>query len=227
MNKTTKKYVPEINEFELEAWSNQNFVCGIDEAGRGPLFGPMTIGCVVLPQNTDNQYLIDSKKLSESARNKAYNWILQNAFYHVVSVPAETLDKKNINHATGFAIKKLLHEFFDKYPFLDCSKILIDHVKIDFDNFRSIPIFTAPKGETWSNSIAAASIVAKVFRDNLVDSISSCFPAFSLSQHKGYATALHTKELLTKGRSVWHRKKYCDTLEQNLANKLLKASVDE
>jgi len=168
------------NEFEKLAWSENLLVMGIDEAGRGPLCGPLCVGACVLPINYQNEEINDSKKLTEKKREKLFEIIKRDAiFYDVKIVDPETIDELNILEATRSAMQQLSKEF-------EVSKVLTDAVKID--NELNVPII---KGDSKSISIAAASILAKVTRDKIMLELDKKYPEYEYAKHKGYPTKRH------------------------------------
>lgn len=168
------------NKYEKIAWSNLELVMGIDEAGRGPLCGPLTVGACILPINYENELINDSKKLSEKKREKLYDIIINDAlWYDVKIISPEEIDKLNILEATRSAMTILSKEY-------QVSKVLTDAVKID--NPLNIPII---KGDAKSISIAAASILAKVTRDRIMKQYDLLYPEYEYAKHKGYPTKRH------------------------------------
>lgn len=172
--------MPLDNEFELIAWSNNELVMGIDEAGRGPLCGPLVVGACVLPSGYKNEEINDSKKLSEKKRDKLFEIIKNDAlWYDVKIVEPKVIDELNILEATRTAMYELSKEY-------KVSKVLTDAVKINND--KNIPII---KGDAKSISIAAASILAKVTRDRIMLELDAKYPEYELKKHKGYPTKRH------------------------------------
>ena len=174
------------NTYETIAWSDDKLVMGIDEAGRGPLCGPLVVGACVLPVDYSNDEINDSKKLSEKKREKLFEIIKKDAiWYDVKIVEPQVIDKFNILEATRTAMTELSREYV-------VSKVLTDAVKIEND--RNIPII---KGDAKSISIAAASILAKVTRDHIMLELDKKYPEYEYAKHKGYPTKRHL-ELIEK-----------------------------
>ena len=201
------------NCLENKAWLNNNYICGIDEVGRGCLFGPLVVSAVVLPLNTNQTFLHDSKVMIRKDREKAYDWIKQNCFFTKIFVDVYTIEKINIYNATRFAMKKAFIQLLEIVPFeIEKIKYLItDAVKINLcKNFRhkNLEIFNPTKAESKSCSVAAASIFAKVTRDRFIEKISKDFPNFNLFKHKGYGTKIHTSAIKEFGLSIMHRKSF-------------------
>lgn len=172
--------MPLENEYEKLAWNNNELVMGIDEAGRGPLCGPLTVGSCVFPVNYENELINDSKKLSEKKRKQLFEVIKKDALYwNVKIVEPRIIDEMNILEATRSAMQELSNEY-------EVSRVLTDAVKIP--NEKNIPII---KGDARSVSIAAASILAKVTRDAIMEELDKKYPEYEFKKHKGYPTKRH------------------------------------
>ena len=172
--------MPLENEYEKIAWNSNELVMGIDEAGRGPLCGPLVVGSCVLPAGYENELINDSKKLSEKKRKQLFDVIKKDALYwNVKIVEPGIIDEMNILEATSSAMQELSGEY-------KVSKVLTDAVKIP--NQLNIPII---KGDAKSISIAAASILAKVTRDNIMEELDKKYPEYEFKKHKGYPTKRH------------------------------------
>lgn len=172
--------MPLENEYEKIAWNSNELVMGVDEAGRGPLCGPLVVGSCVLPAGYENELINDSKKLSEKKRKQLFDVIKKDALYwNVKIVEPGIIDEMNILEATRSAMQELSGEY-------KVSKVLTDAVKIP--NQLNIPII---KGDAKSISIAAASILAKVTRDNIMEELDKKYPEYEFKKHKGYPTKRH------------------------------------
>ena len=172
--------MPLENEYEKIAWNSNELVMGIDEAGRGPLCGPLVVGSCVLPAGYENELINDSKKLREKKRKQLFDVIKKDALYwNVKIVEPGIIDEMNILEATRSAMQELSGEY-------KVSKVLTDAVKIP--NQLNIPII---KGDAKSISIAAASILAKVTRDNIMEELDKKYPEYEFKKHKGYPTKRH------------------------------------
>ncbi len=170
-----------LNEYENKCWPNNKLVMGIDEAGRGPLCGPLVVGCCVLPVNYQNELINDSKKLTEKKRELLYKQIIKDAlFYDVKIVSPKEIDELNIYAATKKAMFELAQE-------KEVELVLTDAMPIE-DNNKVIPII---KGDSKSISIAAASIIAKVTRDHIMYELDEKYPEYEYRKHKGYPTKRH------------------------------------
>jgi ribonuclease HII len=176
-------------------------VAGIDEAGRGALAGPVVAACVILDENRIPDRIVDSKKISDRRRRELRAGIMETAVAVGVGVvdPA-VVDEVNVYNATIIAMKKSVYAMHVRPDFL-----LIDAVKI-YD--ISISSLSFVKGEDKSVSVAAASIIAKVYRDDIMMGLSERYPEFGFYRHKGYGTALHEAALLSYGPTEIHRYSY-------------------
>ncbi|MGA2351295.1 MAG: ribonuclease HII [Terracidiphilus sp.] len=176
-------------------------IAGLDEVGRGPLFGPVVAAAVILPRGCSLQGLNDSKKLSEKKRNEFVLEIRANAVaWAVAEVDAETIDRINIRRASLQAMRCAVQQLALSPDFL-----LIDGCDvIDWD----CPQQTVIRGDETSVSIAAASVLAKVHRDRLLVEFDSQYPGYGLAQHKGYGCPEHLAALKRLGPTPLHRKSF-------------------
>ena len=187
-------------EKELYAQGVKN-ICGIDEAGRGPLAGPVVAGAVILPKNCDILYINDSKKLSEKKREELYDAIMEKAVSVGVGYAApERIDEINILQATYEAMREALSKLA-----VQPDLLLNDAVTIPGISIRQVPII---KGDAKSISIGAASIIAKVTRDRLMKEYDSVFPEYGFASHKGYGAQTHIEALKKHGPCPIHRKTF-------------------
>lgn len=178
-----------------------NSVCGVDEAGRGPLAGPVFAAAVILPFELKIDGLNDSKKLSSSKRQRLFEIITQSAIaYSIASASEEEIDKLNILNATFLAMSRAISGLFPK----------ADFALIDGNMVRNIEIPTRciVKGDGLSSSIAAASILAKVSRDRYMTEMSSKYPEYLFEKHKGYPTRLHYECIEKHGICPIHRRSF-------------------
>lgn len=174
-------------------------IAGIDEAGRGPLAGPVVCACVIMPLDEDKiiEGIDDSKKLSPKKREMLYEKIIKTALaYSIVEINEKTIDLINILNATKLGMKKAL-ESLEILPDL----VLIDAVKID----TLVKQENIIKGDTLSYNIAAASILAKVYRDRLMCELDAKYPQYNFAKHKGYGTKDHLLLLKKFGKCPLHR----------------------
>lgn len=175
-------------------------VCGIDEAGRGPLAGPVFAACVVLPRNFVIDGVDDSKKLTEKKRNLFYDEIISKAeAYSIATASVEEIESINILQATFLAMKRAYEGVKEKLE--------VDIALIDGNKSPDLPIKTLPivKGDSLSESIACASILAKVSRDRYMVQMAEKYPDYHFEKHKGYGTKLHAQALKEYGPSEIHR----------------------
>lgn len=188
-------------EYESELYNEGvNLIAGVDEVGRGPLIGPVVACACILPKGFYHKDIKDSKKLSEKKRNEMYKIILDNAVSIGIGVVSESvIDEVNIYEATKIAMKKAIDDLSVK-P----EHILIDAMKLDID----IPSTSIIKGDAKSESIASASIVAKVTRDAMLDLMDKEYPMYDLKHNKGYGTKKHMEALKEYGACKYHRKTF-------------------
>lgn len=188
--------------FEYELKMQQEgckYIAGIDEAGRGPLAGPVVVASVIMPLDSPVEGVNDSKKLSAKKRDMLYDKIIEQAIdMHVAVIPAETIDEINILNAT----KRGMLECIESLKQVDC--VLIDAVKLQ-TNVKTVSII---HGDALSYSIAAASIVAKVTRDRLMLEYDKQYPQYNFAKHKGYGTAEHIRLLKEYGPCPIHRRSF-------------------
>lgn len=193
-------------EQEMEE-SGYAVVCGVDEAGRGPLCGPVVAAACILPTGLVIEGLNDSKKLTEKKREALFDWICENALaYSIAQASVEEIDALNILEADLLAMRRAIDGLSIK-P--DCA--LIDgNVARDFQ----IPARPVVHGDAISPSIAAASILAKVTRDRLCIELDRDYPQYGIAKHKGYGTKAHMEALRTHGPSPIHRKQFIRFLDK-------------
>lgn len=187
-------------EYEKAAVSSGfNIICGVDEAGRGPLAGPVCAAAVILPEDTVIEGLDDSKKLSEKKRERLYDEIIEKAVAYCVAYGTlEEIESVNILEATFLAMNRAI----------DGLEVKPDFAIIDGNRVPKgikIPCATLVKGDSKSMSVAAASILAKVTRDRLMLTYDEKYPQYNFKKHKGYGTKEHTELLKQYGPSPIHR----------------------
>lgn len=192
--------------YERELWGSYLHIAGIDEVGRGCLFGDVVAAAVILPQGLEIEGVNDSKKLSAKKRDALYEQIMDQALaVGIGQVDAETIDRINIKQAARLAMKLALEQLVVTPDYL-----LVDAEKVDCD----LPQRAIIKGDANSQSIAAASIVAKVTRDRLCEEVwDARFPDYGIAVHKGYATKLHREKLNLHGPSPMHRRSFLKNME--------------
>ncbi len=177
------------------------YIAGVDEAGRGPIAGPVAAGAVILSPDFSKAEIDDSKKLTAKKRSELASYIKKNALSWAVSlVNPPLLDEINILNATKLAMRTAINSLNLKPDLL-----LIDAVKLDDIDIKQKNIV---KGDSLSISIAAASILAKVERDKVMESYDILFPNYGFAQHKGYATKLHIEQVMKMGACQIHRQSF-------------------
>lgn len=189
------------NTYELPFWQNQSLVIGIDEAGRGPIAGPLVVSGVVLPPGFDVDGIYDSKALKDEAKESLFRLIVKEAlFYCIIVKDAAFVDQHNIYQSTKLAMMECV-----KHCPLILAGALTDAMPLPVDSLEVIPII---KGDQKSISIAAASILAKVTRDSIMKGYDLLFPQYQFAKHKGYPTKQHLDLLQKHGASAIHRSSY-------------------
>lgn len=185
--------------YEKKAYEEgYQFIAGVDEAGRGPLAGPVVAAAVILPQGVVIEGVNDSKKLSEAQRERLFDEIKEKALaYGIAAIDEKCIDEINILNATKRAMAQAISML---KPAPDC--ILLDAVKLENLKTNQVPII---KGDSLSLSIAAASILAKVTRDRMLMELDSHYPEYGFASHKGYGTAQHISAIKKFGICPIHR----------------------
>ena len=178
------------------------YIAGIDEAGRGPLAGPVVIASVIMPKDSFIEGVNDSKKVSEKKREKLYEQIIEEAVSYSVSIIDEKkIDEINILNATKLGLTNCIEDLKVK-PNL----ILVD--ALEHIDTKGIPYMSIIKGDAKSYSIAAASIIAKVTRDRIMRQWDEIYPEYGFEKHKGYGTANHIVAIKENGLCPIHRKSF-------------------
>lgn len=192
-----------IKEIEKDLYNKGfNNICGIDEAGRGPLAGPVVVAGVIMPKESMIEGINDSKKVSEKKREKLYDLIIEEAIsYSVAIIGQDVIDDINILNATKEGVTKVV-DGLDVKPDL----IIID--ALDHINTRGIPYEPIIKGDAKCYNIAAASILAKVTRDRIMREWDEVYPQYGFVQHKGYGTAKHIQAIKEYGLTPIHRRSF-------------------
>ena len=189
-----------MREFENK-YSDLVYVAGIDEAGRGPLAGPVVAAAVILPKDIFLPFLNDSKKVTEKRRDVLFDEIKQNAIAYGIGIASNTLiDEINILQATYEAMREAINAL-EKTP----DVLLVDAVHIPDINIKQVGIV---KGDAKSVNIAAASILAKVTRDRIMVEYDKIYPEYGFASNKGYGTATHIAALKEVGPCAIHRKSF-------------------
>lgn len=174
---------------------------GTDEAGRGPLYGPVVAVCVALPEHFELEGLNDSKKLTEKKREKFYDYLINHVPYGIGIVDAKRIDEINIYEASREAMKIAIKNLREK---VDLDVVITDAMPIDLD-IKVIPII---KGDAKSLTIAAASVIAKVTRDHMLYEVDKTHPEYGFKNHKGYPTKAHLEAINKYGLIDGYRLTY-------------------
>lgn len=184
-------------EYDLKLKQKYGLIAGLDEVGRGPLAGPVVTACVIMPYDEMIDGVYDSKRVSAKKREKLYDLILSKAIAYSITLESEkTIDEINILQAT----KKSMLNSYNSLS-VKPNVLLVDAVKLDVD-CATLPII---KGDSTSYAIACASIVAKVYRDKMMDEYAKSYPMYDFSNNKGYGTKKHIEALKQFGKCPIHR----------------------
>lgn len=193
--------IEKMKEFEYQYWKDYDYICGIDEVGRGPLAGPVMAAAVIFPKDVNLLYLNDSKQLSEKKREELYEEIKATAISYAVGIAdVATIDEINILQADYVAMRQAISKL-SVVPEI----LLNDAVTIPSVNQPQVPII---KGDTKSISIAAASILAKVERDRLMCVYDELYPQYGFARNKGYGSAEHIEAIRKYGPCDIHRRTF-------------------
>jgi ribonuclease HII len=194
-------------------------IAGLDEVGRGPMFGPVVAAAVILPKNCRIQGLTDSKRLSEKQRNEFDTIIRAEAeAWAIAAVDVETIDRINIRKASLLAMRMAVEQIAPAPDYL-----LIDGLDtIDWPCTQQ-PVV---KGDSTSFSIAAASVLAKVYRDRMIVELDAVYPGYGLARHKGYCSKEHMDALARLGPTPHHRKSYQPVAQRLLSFEVTTAVVE-
>ena len=200
-------------------WDFERLLCttpciGVDEAGRGPLAGPVVAAAVMLPDKLEATpvKLMDSKAISESARNLSYDWIKAHCLVGIGAASVREIEQLNILEASMLAMQRAV-ERLEHYGAQSNKQLPVKKVPLLIDGTKA-PLSLAPralcviKGDKRCPSIAAASIVAKVMRDRIMQNLDARYPCYGYAQHKGYPTQKHRKSIAENGISVHHRRTF-------------------
>ena len=192
-----------LKEYENKLYSeNIKYIAGIDEAGRGPLAGPVVVGCVIMPKDSFIEYVNDSKKISETKREMLYEKITKEAIsYSTGIIWQDEIDEINILNATKKALTIAIESLKVKPDI-----ILVD--ALDKIDTREIPYISIIKGDAKVYSISCASIIAKVTRDRIIREYDEIYPQYGFASHKGYGTAKHIQAIKEYGICPLHRKSF-------------------
>lgn len=195
--KKTVKTTP--NDYEHEAWREGKLLLGIDEAGRGPLAGPLTVAGVIFEPGYENPEIYDSKGLSEKKRNQLYETIMEDAlWFEIIQVSEADIDRYDIYHADQMAMAKLAAEAPE-------AIVVTDAMPLDLSDRT---VYHPIKGDQKSVSVAAASILAKVTRDRTMEMYDTLYPEYGFAKNKGYPTKAHLEAIEKYGITPIHRRSF-------------------
>ena len=196
-----KKKVTKLctNEYEHAYWPQGKLVLGIDEAGRGPLAGPLTVAGVIFPIGYENPEIYDSKAISEKKREQLYDQIMEDAlWFEILQVSEADIDKYDIYHADQMAMGRIVMDAPDAVVVTDAMPLSIENREI----------FHPVKGDQKSLSVAAGSILAKVTRDRLMKEYDAMYPEYGFAKNKGYGTRQHLDAIAQYGITPIHRRSF-------------------
>ncbi len=217
-----KKQIPDKSKyndnthFEKKYWASGAYLCGIDEVGRGSLSGPLVTAAVILKPFKTHELLVDSKILSEKKRVKATEWILSNSWHAFGMADHHEINSLGIYQATQNAMKRALYSLLSQPEAPHPSKVLVDAIPLDISNpfSKTLEIEYFCYGETRSISIAAASIIAKTYRDELLTQLDMIYKNYDFKKSKGYGTKKHITGIITQGPCLMHRKLFIKKINQ-------------
>lgn len=205
MKEKEEQRLKELKKIEEDIYNKRpefKYICGIDEAGRGPLAGPVVVASVIMPRDSMIEGINDSKKISEKKREKLYDLILEEAIsYGIGIINQSEIDEINILEATKKGLTTSIEEMQVK-PDL----ILVD--ALNHIDTKGIPYESIIKGDAKVYSIAAASIIAKVTRDRIMREWDEIYPQYGFAKHKGYGTSAHITAIKEYGLCPLHRKSF-------------------
>ena len=194
------------NKYEQEYWANDQYIMGIDEAGRGPLCGPLVVACCVLPIGYDNELINDSKQLTEKKREQLFPIIIKDAHHYAFKIVSpKEIDQYDIYHATQRAMDELSR-----------STKIHSLTVTDAMPLHRPDVVDMVKGDAKSISVAAASILAKVLRDHIMMGYDVLYPQYEYAKHKGYGTKRHLELMDEYGLNELYRMSYRPCRERQL-----------
>ena len=200
--------IEKMREFEHRYEDRYELICGVDEAGRGPFAGPIVAGAAILPKDTDILYLNDSKKLSEQKREELFIEIKEKAIsYGVGIVSAARIDEIGVGKADFEAMRLAISQLSPQPNFALTDAFLIPELSIPQENIV--------KGDARSVSIAAASILAKVTRDHIMEELDEKYPMYGFKDHKGYGTQFHRDRITEYGPCPEHRMSFLKNMNES------------
>lgn len=195
--------------FEIEQKFPHSIVCGIDEAGRGPIAGPVVAACAIVSPSNYPEEINDSKKLSKTKRRKIFIQLKEQIKFGIGIIDEAKIDEINILQATKLAMFEAYKNLIEKYNLTEQQTILVDGNFIPFDKNDNISeILPIVKGDQKSISIASASIIAKETRDDIMADLGKKYPEYGFEKHAGYPTKFHIDQVNQFGVSPVHRKTF-------------------
>lgn len=208
--KAEKERFYKMLEFERKFYAEgAEYICGVDEAGRGPLAGPLVVAAVVLPKDCFINGLNDSKQISAKKRDSLYEEVMKIAIdIEVNIVSISNIDELNIYRATQQAMEQVISSLKTRV-----NVALIDAMPVHVESIKSVSIV---HGDALSASIAAASIIAKVTRDRIMERLDKVYPEYGYAGNKGYGSAGHMEAIRVNGATRWHRRSYEPIKSMNL-----------
>lgn len=208
--KAEKERFYKMLEFERKFYAEgAEYICGVDEAGRGPLAGPLVVAAVVLPKDCFINGLNDSKQISAKKRDSLYEEVMKIAIdIEVNIVSISNIDELNIYRATQQAMEQVISSLKTRV-----NVALIDAMPVHVESIKSASIV---HGDALSASIAAASIIAKVTRDRIMERLDKVYPEYGYAGNKGYGSAGHMEAIRVNGATRWHRRSYEPIKSMNL-----------
>lgn len=218
LQRSAKKLQEKITQFEQKVWNSGAYLCGVDEVGRGAFAGPVVTSAVILKPFCVHKLLVDSKILSENNRLEAAAWITCNSWYAFGLADVHEIDRVGIYRATQLAMLRALYTLFMQPHAPFPVKVIIDAMPLSLSPaLDPAPIVEHYNyGETLSISVAAASILAKVKRDALLNRWKTTYPAYTFATHKAYGTAEHHEQIIAHGATPIHRATFIKNLLQGL-----------
>ena len=198
-----------MSTIERAHWARHELMCGVDEVGRGCLAGPLVTAAVILHPGATCALLKDSKLLSAADRERAARWIKQHSWYAYGMASHHEIDVFNIYQATLLAMRRAVAHVVCQAPKMP-ALVVVDAMPLSFadDGLKVMAIDHFPEAEQRSISVAAASIIAKVKRDELMGVFAALFPGYALEAHKGYATHAHRMCVAQQGHCLIHRQSF-------------------
>jgi ribonuclease HII len=195
-----------LYKYEHAMWKEEKVLCGVDEVGRGCLLGPIVTTAAIINPGGFHPELIDSKKTTPTLRDELFQWSIKNCSYSIGINSNHFVESQNIYAATQTTMLQALYNLLYKVK-IKPTLILVDAMPLTLNKtpFQNIEIQSIIQGESKSASIAAASIIAKVTRDRIMQGLHSSFPGYGMNQHQGYGTEKHFAAIAEHGSSFIHR----------------------